>query len=536
MKQILHIFWKDTRRFWPEIGISVAITAVFTRVYPVNWILQSESHLGGLFAYAGQMQILANVMTVLVPVSWWLLVTRVIHAEALVGQRQFWITRPYEWPKLLAAKALFLAAFLYLPFLASQCALLWEGGFQPQLFVPGLLFELLLISGILVVPLVTLATVTSTLVRMALTILGIFAAIAGVAFAAYKLEPNSVSTPYGDRYSIPAILIVGGSAIVVQYARRKVWFARMILLSLPLLGVFAAFLWPDNSMVETAYPLGSGMAALADVPIQFAFHNDPIRKVEVSEDSRSDTVEVSVPLEAAGVLAGRVVTIDDAMARATDAHGITRSMPWTSVYNHYFLRGGWVSSVSLAMKRSDYQALKGRPLTLQLSLALTEAKTESITRIPLPKHDFAIPDFGICAGSEGMSGLGSSLDCRTALHGPPLTYVKANLSGTPCSKRRGTEAAQPAPDLNPDVAPDAGGIAHATSWEGSLEHDPSDVGLTSVWTTRVSLSEGDYLSNKYLCPGTIVSFTRFSLVRRLRTTLTIPNFVLPEKNSHFDEE
>jgi len=30
----------------------------------------------------------------------------VVHAESLVGDRQFWITRPYEWKKLLTAKAL----------------------------------------------------------------------------------------------------------------------------------------------------------------------------------------------------------------------------------------------------------------------------------------------------------------------------------------------------------------------------------------------------------------------------------------------
>jgi hypothetical protein len=37
----------------------------------------------------------------------------VIHAEALVGDRRFWLTRPYEWKKLLGAKALFLLVFLY---------------------------------------------------------------------------------------------------------------------------------------------------------------------------------------------------------------------------------------------------------------------------------------------------------------------------------------------------------------------------------------------------------------------------------------
>jgi hypothetical protein len=77
---------------------------------------------------------------------------------------------------------------------------------------------------------------------------------------------------------------------------------------------------------------------------------------------------------------------------------------------------------------------------------------------------------------------------------------------------------------------------HATAWVGSLEHDPADFGLTSVWNTGVSLAEGSYYQTKYLCPGTLISFTRFGLVRRLRTVLTIPNFSLPEENKYSVQE
>jgi hypothetical protein len=115
MKQILHIFAKDCRHFWPEILISVALVGALVWIYPSTWLSKS-----GLYAVAGgaflpsmlEAGVLAVLLTVLVPVSWWLLIARVIHAEALVGDRQFWVTRPYEWKKLLGAKALFLAVFL----------------------------------------------------------------------------------------------------------------------------------------------------------------------------------------------------------------------------------------------------------------------------------------------------------------------------------------------------------------------------------------------------------------------------------------
>ena len=73
--------------------------------------------------------------------------------------------RPYDWKKLLGAKALFLVAFLYLPLLIAQCLLLFSAGFRPLSFIPGLLFNLLLITGILVLPLMAIASVTATFAR-----------------------------------------------------------------------------------------------------------------------------------------------------------------------------------------------------------------------------------------------------------------------------------------------------------------------------------------------------------------------------------
>jgi hypothetical protein len=36
-------------------------------------------------------------LSVLLAISWVMLVMRAVHAEGLVGDRQFWLTRPYEW-------------------------------------------------------------------------------------------------------------------------------------------------------------------------------------------------------------------------------------------------------------------------------------------------------------------------------------------------------------------------------------------------------------------------------------------------------
>ena len=38
MNQIVHIFRKDTRHCWPEIVLSLAITAALVCIYPLRWL------------------------------------------------------------------------------------------------------------------------------------------------------------------------------------------------------------------------------------------------------------------------------------------------------------------------------------------------------------------------------------------------------------------------------------------------------------------------------------------------------------------
>src|SRR5271154_7007349 len=99
MEQILNIFRKDLRRFWREIAVSLAFLAVCTWSEAHYWT-ESPSW-DSAFRNSG-------LLTALVFISWWFLITRAIQGESLVGDKQFWVTRPYEWKKLLAAKVLLL--------------------------------------------------------------------------------------------------------------------------------------------------------------------------------------------------------------------------------------------------------------------------------------------------------------------------------------------------------------------------------------------------------------------------------------------
>jgi len=102
MRQVIHIFKKDIRHHWPEIALSLAIVAVFMAYQPRIWTDRPMQ----LRFFRG----LINFLPVLMILSWVFLIVRLVQGESLVGDRQFWITRPYEWHKLLAAKLLSIQA------------------------------------------------------------------------------------------------------------------------------------------------------------------------------------------------------------------------------------------------------------------------------------------------------------------------------------------------------------------------------------------------------------------------------------------
>ena len=303
MKQILHIFAKDVRRFWPEILISLAVTAALVCVGPYLWLAMNDPQ-------SQMLQGLAHLIVVLVPVSWWILITRVIHAEKLVGDTQFWITRPYSWWNLLAAKLLFLAVFLYAPFFLAQSILLAEAGFHPQSYLTGLLYSLLLVTGCLVLPLVALATITSNFARLTLTILGILVATFGlVALLAlfFNNGAGGVDSTFGARLRFALVVSACCAAVVMQYALRKVWLSRMVLIALPVLICAVFFIAPDQLLMDRTYPIPATQASTdqAGAPVQLAYNPEmPRGGTNILSTGSNVQIGVNIPLKGSGVAEG----------------------------------------------------------------------------------------------------------------------------------------------------------------------------------------------------------------------------------------
>ncbi len=245
---------------------------------------------------------------VIVPLSWWLLISPVIHEEKLVGDRQFWITRPYDWKNLLAAKVLFLIAFLYLPLLVAQCVMLAEAGFTPFSSFRGLLYDSLVLTCVLVLPLVALATVTRNFARMTLAVLG--AVVCFIAIVLLGVKCPSRQNCYSARRlrsHSPLLSVFVWPWLLVQYARRNVKVSWVLLgLLVVLFGAFSLGGAPDNAQMDRKYL----PATTQDCGCAFRLSANEGTGPSAFVTQKRDRVGISIPVLVSGVPEG-TVTIPD---------------------------------------------------------------------------------------------------------------------------------------------------------------------------------------------------------------------------------
>ena len=516
MSQILHIFRKDTRRFWLEIVVSIAALAIYVVLYPVQWNAVYPSPM---------QQFNDNSMMCVVGVAWWLLIARVIHAEGLVGENRFWLTRPYEWKKLAAAKALFVGVWIYVPFVIAQMLVLAEAGFSPLGRSSGWLLMLPFYSGAFMVPLIAMAAVTGNFARMAVVVFGGYLA----AIACYLWIVNRTGgpvpvfsqgvgtmAPYSHTFLLVVLAVVGGVAIILlQYAMRRVWLARALATGVAVLVAGGALLLSEmpQSEIEDQYPAASSGVASE---LQLALAPSPSNPLLAAVGPYD--VFIALPLDLSGVPEGAAVGVDNMQFSMDAADGSHWTGPWRQLHTAtLFLPGTHAPSLPFRLSRKDYERFKTVPVTLHVALAVTELHAGTQTTATITNSTFAVPGFGVCS-SELRGGPQNFLLCRSEFGELPLTYITAAFSDAPCS------GPQPQPS----------DVRSFAEWAGAEYSDPIDAASSPVRMTFIESGAYDRVgklhgtSGRALCPGTTYHFTGYDVVRRSRAYLTIPNFQLPQ--------
>lgn len=494
MSQILHIFKKDTRRFWIEILLSIVVAIAFAWIVPKEWkITHDPSSLQEMAEFA-------VALALLLEMSWWVLIARVVHDETLVGDRQFWITRPYQWPKLLAAKVLFFAVWIGVPYALTETWLLAAAGFNPPPYVPGLLGHLALIAIGVLFPLFALAVVTSSFSRLTLTMLGGFVLMLGFTFLVkFVYRTYQTSSPYPSAVLYPLLFAGCAMAITLAYATHRTWLARGVLIALSVLLAISVLANGRQVLVDKAYPRPtSGAASLVN------FSSTPTPAFPVEARMWDDQDYIDMPAQYSGVADGTLVVFDDVRFTLTAADGSSWRSPWQKADQH-ILPGTHDAGLHLpAISPAIYNQFKTGPVTLKVTFATSRYQTDMVADSVFPKFgsEGAVPGVGFCA-TEAYSP--AWLHCRTPLQRPRLTYVAVQWSKMPCIAQR-----------------DA--ISTVGIW---IEQRSAEPVIASVWDETLRFYAADAERHGQVCPGSPMKITQFRLADRTRTDFTLKNFVLP---------
>ncbi len=473
LPQPLHIFRKDILHLWPETAASVVLIAAFAWAAPSGWA-QSQ--------YAQAAVLLAGFLKVfLIPISWLVMISRLIHDEPLVGDRQFWTSRPYHWGNLLAAKVLYLLVFLYLPFFLMQVYLLKHAGLYPTTVIPALLHNLLLLTVVVVIPLAAIAAVTATFARMLLTTIGAVVYMLVVMLAVLYLVIRRMPPP-GIEYILYTIVILLPAAILVyQYATRKTQNARIALAATPLLVVFLLFLTPANALILHYFPVASGKDApkLSGLPDGVLPKVAPPGKLRVDHDQ----VFVAIPVAVGGVDQKSSYVVRGLSATIAGS-GVRWSSPYLNQIGKEIGAFSPFARMDIPVPLAVFNKISKAPADVHLSLAVEHVSADEPSRWKATLLPFAVPGHGLCSFPQDDTAAPPT--CRYAFKTPELNFASAMLAAGSCT--------QPA-------APPTQGRMRVGLGSTGLDFDPV-VTVPLTFQTADPNPQHHYL----LCPGTEISF------------------------------
>jgi hypothetical protein len=454
VSQLLRIFRKDVRHHWIEILGTLVLLTVNTWHTIHRW--GDEEPLIGMW------DVLWKAVMVLVPVSWCLLVIRVIQDESLVGDRQFWITRPYDWKLLAGAKLVSAVIFIHIPLFIAQVIMLDRAGFPAIHYLKGLLWMQLMILLSVVLTSAVVAVITSSIVQVLFCIVGLV--LYGFAMGGLSsLFPDSdmpTSTTASEYWSIA---VLGGLAllvIVLQYGWRKTWVSRLVILVVGLLGALA-IVTPNSDTLVKSYPLpGTGEQPAVRLDLHAKNVTDA-KKIEIPTTGKKISVEFD--MTGSDVAHGTIGRLDGAMVTIQTPNGPSWNSHWIGRYEEFY-PVAVITSLPVEVDRKFFEQNRDTPVKVHFVLAVTGYRERDIREVTAQPGEFAVTGIGTCwVGQPSYSG-GRWLGCRSPLRQPSFVG-RLDSSASTCEP-----GAKDDPDLHTSLY----------SWMLNDDSDPADFGITPV--------------------------------------------------------
>jgi len=506
MRQVLHIFLKDLRHYWRESAVSAGLLVAFAWNEMRGWAHDDAAAygFGGFFSFG----FLSGLIVALVPVAWSFLTVRAIQGESLVGNRQFWLTRPYEWKKLLTAKVLFVVTFVNLPLVITQVFLLAKAGFSPVQHAVGLLWMQIMMLLFFMLPVVALATVTATVVQMILASLIVVLYAVGMGVMSAYVPSSGFSGPMD---SVTAGLLICGClfVILIQYARRETTKARLIMVGLAVAMLLILAFTPYKTLVDREFPtLSLGQLP----PLQISLLSPDKAFSEAGAPQENDEVQIRMPLRVSGIAPGSVLIMSGFLIEIESNNGLRWNSGWKSPGLFLFPEQDQ-SQIDFALKKKLLESLKSSsPVKVRVSLALSVFLDQHAREFVTPDGSFLLPEVGRCSAEGGYF---RRIHCLAPLRGPSFMLMRADMSKDSCPLAKGEPLHLP------------GEIAWGWVQNGGSE--PAEFGISPVKTVNLYLSSTN-TSPRYwglgICPGTELTLSNPQLMRRNQIAVQFENVPL----------
>lgn len=414
MRQAFHILRKDARRFRYQSCLLAALTAAFAWSTIVNDVYT-----------AGDRTSYLRIGSAVLPIAWWLIVCVLLHEEGLVGDRQFWITRPYSRWSLLAAKSLFVVLFMNVPLLIAGFVILAAAGFHPLAYLQEFLWMQFVLVGTLIVPPLALASVTRTLVHFVLALLGIltcFVVLVVIFLDAGQTNAHPTYWSGGIAWaaSLMSSVTLAGAALVIlllQWRTRRRWIAigAGAILFLSLQFADSNLGWRLGSMAQSRVFGERGAEATAVT----------LKPNDVGPDTVDAThggVALAVRLHVINIPAGETVTPEIVELTFEGSNGEKWRTGWTEAISSMSdviqkdpePDGTFAWWQRVVMDRGFHERVRLGPATIRGSVYLMLNKRSGVV---LPENrTTAVPGGGFCTVSTHLDALAWFANCVSPFH------------------------------------------------------------------------------------------------------------------------
>jgi hypothetical protein len=409
MRQALHIFKKDVRYLRYEIALVLLIASAFAAMHA------RASHGQSNDTWWAQLALVVAAA---------FLIGRLILAEAIPGDRQFWITRPYRWQSLLGAKLLFILTFLNLPVLMAQVFIVTIDGFPLASSLPGLIWSQVLLFAFAALPFAAIAALNSSMTPFIFTQITILAVVFGPWEVRQHLYVAQLGGVEWVRDSIAAVALAAVVILVIliQYKSRQTFFGRCVGLGgiAIVVLIYAALPWPLALAVQSHLSKQPSVGS----SVQISLGHKPLEQFWLAQ--MRPKITLHLPISVQGIPDGTEVRADALTLSLVSAEGRTSQigvMDCPDLKRETISASAATFSAVCLADPSFFHAQHDRAITIRASLYFTLFGNARSQTIPLTDEPSNAPD-GLQCYTDVVKAEWD-VYCRSAFRWPSrLVYAK----------------------------------------------------------------------------------------------------------------